>query len=84
MNSTTTAKYIYRICTDLHTDEDNTAVPVYGIEVWEEGADTPRISMRDLLTRQSQAAELVGLCNKLELDPIHLPAVVEDALFPSR
>ena len=83
MNSTMTAKYIYRICTDACIDEDNTAVTVYGIEVFEEGTDTPLISMRDLFTRQSQAAELVGLCNQLELDPIHLPAVVEDALLPS-
>ena len=83
MNSTLTVKYIYRICTDLHIDEDDHTVTVYGIEVLEEGANTPLMSLRDVFTREDQAVELVELCNRLELDPIHLSAVVEDALLPA-
>lgn len=76
--------YIYRTCTDLRADEDNNVITVYGIEVFEKGAATPLLSMRDIFTREAPATELAELCNRLELDPIHLSAVVEDALLPTR
>ncbi len=83
MECISTAKYQYHLRTDTRTDDDGTIVPVYGIEVYEDGVTAPIISLPDLFTRLSQAEELVKLCNHLELDPVHLTAVVEDALLPS-
>lgn len=80
MDSTITALYSYRICTDRRTDEDGTIILVYGIEVYESNSTTPLLVMNDLFTQRSQAEELAELCNRLELDPIHLSDVVEDWL----
>ena len=80
MNSITAHRYHYRICTDRIADEDGTTVMVYGIEVYPDASARPTLVMRDLFTRRKQAEELVSLCNRLELDPIHLADVIEDAL----
>ena len=81
MDSIITAQYHYRTRTDRYTDEDDTIILVYGIEVYENDATAPIMVLKDVFTRQSQAEELAELCNRLELDPIHLTDVVEDLLI---
>ena len=82
MQPLTEQPYTYRLLASSRTDEDGTIVPIYGIEVYSKNAHTPLRSLPDLFTRFSQANELVELCNRLQLDPVHLTAVIEDALCP--
>lgn len=80
MESVITTIYTYQIREDLFCDEDGTLVPIYGIEVFSPSSPTPLFSYSDLFTRRHQAEELIALCNRLELDPVHLIDVIEDAL----
>ena len=79
MDSITTL-YRYQIRTDHRTDEDGIAIAVYGIEVYQDTSTEPMTVLKDLFTRRSQVEELADLCNRLELDPVHLTDVVEDML----
>ena len=79
MESIMTLKYTYRLRENHCTDEDGTPVTVSGIEVFEDRSTAPILSYSDLFTRRDQAEELIGLCNRLDLDPVHLNDVVEDA-----
>ena len=80
METILTTTYTYCIREDICRDEDGTLIPVYGIEVFDGQSPTPLLSYRDLFTRRRQAEELIELCNRLELDPVHLNDVIEDAM----
>ncbi|MBQ7828432.1 MAG: hypothetical protein IJX47_07260 [Clostridia bacterium] len=74
-------KYTYRVREDRITDEEGVWHTVYGIEVLTEtGEPLSEYAISDLFCSREQAEELASLCTKLELDPIHLTAVAEDAL----
>lgn len=73
-------KYTYRIRTDERVDEDGNSIVVYGIEAAEGSSVLPAHSVPDLFTERADAEKLVRLCNRLELDPVHLLSVCEDAL----
>lgn len=74
--------YTYKVRAGQIPNEDGIAVPVYGIEVWENQTDSLICAIEDVFTSRCQAKELAELCNRLELDPIHLYDVIEDALVP--
>ena len=74
-------KYTYRVRTDRKIAEEGTEHKFYGIEVLSEtGELLPEYTIPDLFCQWQRAEELVKLCNELELEPIHLTAVAEDAL----
>ena len=56
----------------------------YGIAAYanadEDGTATIVASIHDITSNKQALAELVSLCNRLELSPIHLYDVVEDFL----
>ena len=81
MEDILTYHYTYQIREDHCLDEDGTHVTVYGIEVYETQSSVPLLSYADLFTDKRKAQELIDLCNRLELDPVHLTDVVEDALI---
>lgn len=80
MDTALTIQYTYRLREDTCADDDGTLVKVYGIEVYDRQSSAPLLTYANLFTRRNQAEELIDLCNRLELDPIHLTDVVEDAL----
>lgn len=54
----------------------------YGICAYQKDLDDEKLiaCFYDVFSERKKAEELVELCNTLELDPIHLEDVVEDAL----
>lgn len=62
----------------------NTTRVSYGIAAYadadEDGTATIVASVRDITANRQALAELVSLCNSLELSTIHLMDVVEDFL----
>lgn len=74
-------KYLYRVREDSVPDETGVLHTVYGIEVLTQKGDLlPAYTLPDLFDRFDRANELARLCTKLELEPIHLFDVAEDAL----
>lgn len=75
-------RYTYRIREDWITDEDGVLHQVYGIEVVEmpTGRLLEQYTVADLFTNRERAEALAELCTRLELSPIHLMDVAEDAL----
>ena len=75
-------QYTYRIREDQVLDEDQIPHTVYGIEVVEmpSGRILAEYTVANLFSRREQAEELAALCTRLELSPIHLMDVAEDAL----
>ncbi len=57
------------------------AYTAYGIRAVETpGPGAPLCAVADVFCRRERAAELCALLNRLHLDPIHLPDVVDDVL----
>ncbi len=74
-------RYSYRVREDKIEDEEGILHTVYGIEVLDgAGRLLPAYTLPDLFCRREQAESLCQLCNQLELEPVHLFAVAEDAL----
>ena len=73
----------YNILEEMISTDDVSRIS-YGIVVHtetEEGKTaTILMSVRDITEDRSAIAELVSLCNRLELSPIHLLNVVDDFL----
>lgn len=67
--------YLYSLRTDNATDENGQSVSVYGITVLKIETSIPNI-----FTDESEAKEFISLCNKEELDPIHLQSAIEDLM----
>lgn len=74
--------YTYRVREDLLYDDRGRLHTVYGIEVLEEpsGRLLTEYTVSDLFTERERAEALTALCNELELEPVHLMDVAEDAL----
>ncbi|MBQ9082251.1 MAG: hypothetical protein IJY28_01985 [Clostridia bacterium] len=68
----------YRVRTDIYTDEIGKSHTVYGIEL----ADHDRVvvTVPDLFFKQDQAEAFAELCNRCELDPMHLMEVIDNEL----
>lgn len=72
-------KYTYMVRVDIIHDEDNCAHTVYGIDLF---ADKEIVqSLPDIFFERQKAKELVALCNALDLSPLHLIDVAEDAIL---
>ena len=69
----------YRVRADIVHDEEEQAHTVYGIDLLVDGKVTR--SVPDVFFEAKKADEFVHLCNTLELSPLHLDDVVEDALL---
>ena len=69
-------KIEYRISASVVTDEDGLPHDTYGIELW---IDERKVrAVNDVSFDCAGITNVVSLCNKLELDPIHLDDVIED------
>lgn len=66
---------LYKLRIDKVQDEQRRTHTVYGIDVFECIQSAP-----DIFTDGQRAKQLVSLCNRLQLAPIHLHDVIEDAL----
>ncbi len=59
-------------------DENGVKHTVYGMEVHQNGRVMRAIA--DIFFDKKRALHFVELCNRLQLDPIHLDDVIEDIL----
>ena len=73
-------EYIYRIRTDVISDETNQFHTVCGIEVIDAKEGTVLFSIPDVFIDRSDAERMIRLFNEEKLDPIHLPDVINDII----
>lgn len=66
---------LYKLRIDKVKDEQNRTHDVYGVDVFQRVQSVP-----DIFTDDQSAERFVNLCNRLQLAPIHLNDVIEDAL----
>ncbi len=71
-------KYTYKVRVDIKHDEDGRVHTVYGIDLL--CNDDIVKSLPDIFFDRSRAEQLAELCNSLDLSPLHLEDVAEDAL----
>ena len=71
--------YIYRLNETTITDENGEKYTVYGIDAVNDNGYILE-SHTDIFFDRLKAEEFVSLCNECELELIHLPDVVEDAI----
>ncbi len=73
----------YKIFVEVLKDEESMAYTAYGIVVCSvennEGKEVLRIP--DVSADKSKVEELVELCNKEQLEPVHIYDVIEDCLY---
>ena len=72
----------YTVKESLYNEEVG-SFTAYGIGVCETNPYTRKTLkyISDVFLDQKKAEKIVGLCNRLQLDPIHLFDVVEDAIL---
>ena len=74
---------VYEIVEEIYSFENKSRVS-YGIvalaNVDDNNTSTVIASVHDITSEKNKLQNLVGLCNKLELSPIHLNSVVQDFL----
>ena len=68
----------YEMIQENLTDSDLGSYVAYGIAVMR-GEERVRM-VSDVFLDRAKAAEFVELCNRLELDPVHLDDVIADAI----
>ena len=77
-------KVIYSITTEVYSFENDSRT-AYGIVAYDhaESNDAPTVlvSFSDVCSDYQKLKELVDLCNRLNLSPIHLYDVLEDFLL---
>ena len=73
---------IYRVIEDTYICGNNRVV-LYGISVFSEETKD-MLAIHCLSENYNAVNELCGLCNYLQLDPVHLGDVTEDFLFAMR
>ena len=71
--------YIYRLNETTVTDEEGKKHIVYGIDAVDKRGNI-LASYTDIFFDRTKAENFVALCNECELELIHLPDVVEDAI----
>ena len=71
--------YIYRLNETTVTDEEGKKHIVYGIDAIDKFGNV-LASYTDIFFDRTKAENFVALCNECELELIHLPDVVEDAI----
>lgn len=69
----------YILCRETYKAKRSERI-AYGIAVYAEGDPTCVARLHDITSDKNALTELVLLCNRLQLSPIHLYDVVEDFL----
>ena len=69
----------YILCRETYKSKRSERI-TYGIAAYAEDKQTCITKLHDITSDQNALAELVSLCNRLQLSPIHLHDVIEDFL----
>lgn len=69
----------YILCRESYKTKRSERI-TYGIAAYAEDKQTCITKLHDITSDKNALAELVSLCNRLQLSPIHLHDVVEDFL----
>ncbi len=69
----------YILCRETYKTKQAERI-AYGIAAYAEDEPTCIAKLHDITSDKNALAELVSLCNRLQLSPIHLHDVVEDFL----
>lgn len=72
--------YIYKVVEENLQNCEFGSYIAYGIAVCFKSTNIILISISDVFLEKEKAEKLVELCNKNNLEPIHLREVVEDAV----
>lgn len=72
--------YIYKVVEENLQNCEFGSYIAYGIAVCFKSTNIIIISISDVFLEKEKAEKLVELCNKNNLEPIHLREVVEDAV----
>ena len=75
--------YKYSVFVEMLKNEDSVAYTAYGIVVcsMEDNERKEVLKISDVSSDKSRVEELVDLCNKEQLEPIHIYDVIEDFLY---
>ncbi len=69
----------YRICEGVYTDEQGRRYSAFGIEAVRSTGEIGE-SFPDIFFDEVQARQLVELCNRERVEPVHLFDIVTDAI----
>ena len=69
----------YILCRETYKSKRSERI-IYGIAAYAEDKQTCIAKLHDITSDKNALAELVSLCNRLQLSPIHLHDVIEDFL----
>ena len=69
----------YILCRETYKSKRSERI-AYGIAAYAEDGQTCITKLHDITSDKTALAELVSLCNRLQLSPIHLHDVIEDFL----
>ena len=69
----------YILCRETYKTKKSERI-TYGIGAYAEDEKTCIAKLHDITSDKNALAELVELCNRLQLSPIHLHDVIEDFL----
>lgn len=69
----------YILCREAYKSKRSERI-AYGIATYAEDGQTCITKLHDITSDKDALAELVDLCNRLQLSPIHLHDVIEDFL----
>ena len=72
--------FVYVLCSDIVTDEDNNKYTVYGITAINYNNQILD-SIPDIFFDKEKAEEFIELCNCEKVELIHLQDLAEDQLF---
>lgn len=75
--------YNYNIFVEVLKNEDSGAYTSYGIVVcsMENNQRKEVLRVSDVSTKKERIENLIDLCNKEQLEPVHIYDVIEDCLY---
>lgn len=72
-------EYTYKLKTDTISDDEGNSVEVYGIVCSDSSSNLIK-AVSNVFTNKEEAEQFISLCNKLELSPVHLQDVIDEAV----
>ena len=69
----------YGLCSSVVFDEEGKEHTTYGITV-KDSTGTVLRRVKDISLDRKEVSELIGQCNRLHLEPVHLDDVIDDFL----
>ena len=69
----------YILCKETYKSKRSERI-AYGIAAYAEDQQTCITKLHDITSDKDALSELIDLCNRLQLSPIHLQDVIEDFL----